>query len=346
MFCTPEVTGANPVQSRAELLDEFSAPPPMAPSASPKLDFLRSCAVLIVVASHLWFEVEALGRFGRLGVLLFFFHTSLVLMFSLERQVQTGGRRRLWTTFMLRRVCRIFPLSIVVVLGVYVLRIPGYVFVDGHVQNLHPDPVGLALNLLLVQEVVISNGGFGSTMGVLWTLPVELQTYLFLPVIFLLLHVVKSLHVLLGLWMASALGGYGVPHVIDRAFSGGAIAEFDWGWIVFPRLIEFAPYFLGGVLAYAMWTTLAVAGAICGAGGLPGRGGPWIHDAAGGFRAGPDPDRVQHTGGRTRAGASVAARAGARMASAARRVRGDRAVLIQHLPDTRTVHLARIRRAA
>ena len=70
------------MQSRAELLDELNASAPMAPSASPKLDFLRSCAVLIVVASHLWFEVEAMGRFGRLGVLLFFFHTSLVGCFG------------------------------------------------------------------------------------------------------------------------------------------------------------------------------------------------------------------------------------------------------------------------
>src|SRR5690242_15749179 len=62
-----------------------------AASDSPNLDLLRTLAVLYVVIFHLllFFEKTNLGllwSIGHWGVLLFFVHTSLVLMFSLERQ--------------------------------------------------------------------------------------------------------------------------------------------------------------------------------------------------------------------------------------------------------------------
>lgn len=64
---------------------------PAAPSDSSVLDFLRTMAVCMVLVDHL---VEATGnserrwlaeRPGWLRVMLFFVHTSLVLMLSLER---------------------------------------------------------------------------------------------------------------------------------------------------------------------------------------------------------------------------------------------------------------------
>src|SRR5580658_10043359 len=57
---------------------------------SANLDFLRSAAVLFVVVFHLllFFQRDHLGHFnlpmGHWGVMIFFVHTSLVLMFSLE----------------------------------------------------------------------------------------------------------------------------------------------------------------------------------------------------------------------------------------------------------------------
>ena len=62
----------------------------------PNLDLLRACAVVSVVAEHalLAFGIQTVGYWqvrwmGIVGVLLFFLHTTLVLMWSLERRPET-----------------------------------------------------------------------------------------------------------------------------------------------------------------------------------------------------------------------------------------------------------------
>jgi peptidoglycan/LPS O-acetylase OafA/YrhL len=98
-------------------------------ASSANLDFLRSFAVLLVVGFHLakffnWrFGNLRVTDFGLLGVMLFFVHTTLVLMFSLERQ-SAGRGASLFVPFMIRRCFRIYPLAILVVTFAYLLRIP------------------------------------------------------------------------------------------------------------------------------------------------------------------------------------------------------------------------------
>jgi peptidoglycan/LPS O-acetylase OafA/YrhL len=85
------------------------------------LDILRSIAVLLVLLDHVLDMVASkhhlrvfhdfIGYSGRLGVLLFFVHTSLVLNFSLA-QLQTSGWQ-LVRTFFVRRTFRLYPLSAV-----------------------------------------------------------------------------------------------------------------------------------------------------------------------------------------------------------------------------------------
>src|SRR5580704_7033323 len=90
------------------------------------LNILRSIAVLAVFVSHA-LQVMARCRLGegraygvdtfalgRVGVLLFFVHTSLVLMQSLER-TKLGGWP-LMRHFYIRRAFRIYPLSVCLVL--------------------------------------------------------------------------------------------------------------------------------------------------------------------------------------------------------------------------------------
>jgi peptidoglycan/LPS O-acetylase OafA/YrhL len=133
---------------------------------------MRAVAVLLVVMDHMM-GVSPFAQsydwwvLGRLGVLLFFVHTSLVLMASLER----GGDAAGWVgSFYLRRAFRIYPLAIVCILAVTALRLP----------TAFPAKTVVA-NLLLVQNLTT---GTGDVIGVLWSLPIEVQMYLLLPFCF------------------------------------------------------------------------------------------------------------------------------------------------------------------
>lgn len=161
---------------------------------SPNLDFMRANAVLMVLAFHVlgFFGIRRVGPFdleamGLLGVLLFFVHTSFVLMLSLERQLAKFGRERLFLIFMVRRCFRIYPLSILVVAVVTIFKLP----LAGPPWRMNwPPLVGqdVLSNLLLIQNIT----GSPSIPAPLWSLPFEMQMYLFLPALFLLGRRLKS----------------------------------------------------------------------------------------------------------------------------------------------------------
>src|SRR5262245_53945778 len=100
---------------------------------SPNLDILRAVAVLTVVVDHLvptlrfhGYEVPRLVQLltfhiGHAGVLAFFVHTSLVLMYSLDRTGGAAGSAPWFGRFYLRRGLRIYPLAIACVVAVVTL---------------------------------------------------------------------------------------------------------------------------------------------------------------------------------------------------------------------------------
>ena len=110
---------------------------------SANLDFLRAAAVLFVVTFHLmlFFQSDHVGRLnfpiGHWGVLIFFVHTSLVLMYSLERQEGSERGAPIYWSFLLRRCFRIYPLSCFVVLLIYLLRLPVGHLQDGWFSAIH-----------------------------------------------------------------------------------------------------------------------------------------------------------------------------------------------------------------
>lgn len=196
------------------------------------LDVLRALAVSCVLADHVAIALHTTHRLpftqvGHAGVLLFFVHTALVLMASLERQGQGLG----WvTTFYKRRAFRIYPLAIVVVFLVLGLRIPGDVPSDVH--TFHPASASLVVtNILLVQNLFAAR----NVLAPYWSLPLEVQMYLLLPLCFLVARRSSRAMALLcvALVVASFVVTYsGIPGV--------------WRLTVF----DYGPSFFGGVLAY------------------------------------------------------------------------------------------------
>src|ERR1700680_2019613 len=119
------------------------------------LDMLRATAVLLVAFDHLldngfgWLghSDEMLLAAGRLGVMIFFVHTSLVLMLSMER-MHVGGLQ-LVGSFYIRRFFRIYPLSVVTILAVAWLGVPFIPFQPFHQLS----ALQLFSNLALIQNI-------------------------------------------------------------------------------------------------------------------------------------------------------------------------------------------------
>jgi peptidoglycan/LPS O-acetylase OafA/YrhL len=202
------------------------------------LDFLRAMAVLFVLVGHLTY-FRGIMRVGPLniiplgfwGVLVFFVHTCLVLMLSLERQWNQRGRSDLFVTFMIRRCFRIFPLSILVVALISVFNLPQATLKPGQFLGTVSTPWDIVCNLLLIQNLAKRV----SILGPLWSLPYELQMYLFLPWIFLLIRPSRSIWRVVGLWLVSL---------------GVASLALHYQWI--PDLALYLPSFVPGVIAYQL----------------------------------------------------------------------------------------------
>jgi peptidoglycan/LPS O-acetylase OafA/YrhL len=199
------------------------------------LDLLRAVAVSFVLIAHLLPALGAQERagyhlqaLGLLGVAIFFVHTSLVLMFSLERQLATSSGDSAYSTFVIRRIFRIYPLSIVTVMVTVALSLRGLgPFLD-------PTAKRVISNLLLVQNLT----GQESVSPVLWSLPYEMQMYLVLPFLFLLARqqTRASTARMLALWALSVLTVIAV-----------------WRLKQDITLIKYIPCFIPGILAYTRW---------------------------------------------------------------------------------------------
>lgn len=209
----------------------------MQDSDNPNLDFLRAVAVLIVVIAHVtyFWGIVSIGRLGIMhlgifGVYVFFVHTSLVLMLSLERQWNRWGRNAVFTRFMIRRCFRIYPLSILVLIFVLAFRIPQAMLTPGKWLAAEPTLWDIFSNFALIQNLTKSD----SIIGVLWSLPYEMQMYLFLPWLFLLLRPSRTIWKCVIIWALSISAALLALHHPRRI----------------PDMALFIPCFLPGVIAY------------------------------------------------------------------------------------------------
>ena len=206
------------------------------PDFSANLDILRSVAVLLVLVDHAfnfaikrhhlqgWGDYSAIA--GRLGVLLFFVHTSLVLNFSLARIPASGWE--LFRTFMVRRVFRLYPLSILCVL----LAVAFGVASTPDMNSVPRPGWGVILsNLTLTVDLF----NYPVVLMPLWTLPIELQMYVAMPFIFMMLGTARNPRVALGLWILAAALAWTQP--------------FFARWL---PVVDFGPCFIAGTVAYSL----------------------------------------------------------------------------------------------
>ena len=204
----------------------------LATTDSSVLDFLRAIAVSLVFLSHVmeatraeawWWTAQ---QVGWIGVMLFFVHTSLVLMFSLERTRAEGAA--LGINFYVRRAFRIYPLSIAVVLCILAFGIP---VASWPWQPADTSARTVIANLLLVQNLVYAP----NVLGPLWSLPLEVQMYVMLPFLYLIVRKGTRLDIAITLWVAAVGVALVQPHISDRL-----------------SVFQYAPCFLGGIIAFCV----------------------------------------------------------------------------------------------
>lgn len=198
--------------------------------ASTNLDMLRAIAVIFVVTDHslkffghpLVFGVDA-RWIGSLGVMFFFVHTCMVLMMSLERRDGKFNTPQFIGNFYLRRIFRIYPLSIFAIAVVMLFSIPAAKIESAFtIIPLVPTKMDLLLNILLMQNIFHAT----SIIAPLWSLPFEVQMYVLLPFIYLFLARKRKLGWLFSLWALSWVAEYLLePHSLFLAhFIPGVIA--------------------------------------------------------------------------------------------------------------------------
>ena len=181
----------------------------------PNLDLIRAVAVLSVFVGHL------IGRsawhIAQMGVIIFFVHTSLVLMRSLDRS-RLDGRARL-ADFYIRRAFRIYPLSMACVTC-------SFLFLGPWTWSQYLSNMALTMNLTFSEDM----------WGGLWTLPLEIQMYVVLPFLFALLRAAP-------IWSVIAIWGLAVVLGIAQPIAPGMSRL---------SVLAFAPCFLGGVIAWRL----------------------------------------------------------------------------------------------
>jgi len=206
---------------------------------SRNLDFLRSVAVLLVLIDHLFMAAGLADRFpavydmGRLGVLMFFVHTSLVLMLSLERSEQRNAGH-LFRDFYIRRVFRIYPLSIACVLLACAFGMP---------QTPGAAPAARSFSQIFASLLLVQNvAGRLSVISPMWSLPLEVQMYIVLPFLYI----------------------FAKRHSATALFKMGCVAALiglPFDWAVSLHLVRglgrldilyFAPCFIAGVMSYRL----------------------------------------------------------------------------------------------
>lgn len=191
----------------------------------PNLDLLRAIAVLIVLGAHLGarFGIRS-GSLAHYGVLIFFVHTSMVLMMSMERSGLWG--RDLFSNFYIRRFFRIYPLSIVCVLAVVVFKVPVESFLRFHPFETSTiwSNFGLVMNFTGAQVV----------LAPLWSLPYEIDMYLVLPLFYLLVS------------RAQVTGMTGI------LYFGSVMLAASYWLCKYPPIdfLLYLPCFVSGVVAY------------------------------------------------------------------------------------------------
>jgi peptidoglycan/LPS O-acetylase OafA/YrhL len=205
----------------------------------PGLDLLRARAIIIVVIYHagiMGFPLPGqVHRFGWIGVDLFFVLSGYLIGGQLLAPIARGQGIKLGR-FFVRRALRILP-AYLVVLAVYFL-LPSW--------REYPEMFPLWKFLLSVQNIGLRGG---TAFSHAWSLAVEDQFYLLLPVVLLL--VIRWRRAAVIIPCAIVLGGFALRCFLARQNLGDGGVSFRGfqTWIYYATWTRLDPLVFGVALA-------------------------------------------------------------------------------------------------
>jgi peptidoglycan/LPS O-acetylase OafA/YrhL len=205
----------------------------------PGLDLLRALAIIVVVIYHagiMGFPLPGLvHRFGWIGVDLFFVLSGYLIGGQLLAPVARGQGIR-FGRFFARRALRILP-AYLAVLAIYAL-LPSW--------REYPEMFPLWKFLLSVQNIGLRGG---TAFSHAWSLAVEDQFYLLLPLVLLL--IVRWRRAALIVPCALVLGGLALRWFLARQNlgDGGVSARAYQTWIYYATWTRLDPLVFGVALA-------------------------------------------------------------------------------------------------
>jgi peptidoglycan/LPS O-acetylase OafA/YrhL len=205
----------------------------------PGLDLLRALAIIVVIIYHagiMGFPLPGqVHRFGWIGVDLFFVLSGYLIGGQLLAPLARGHRINLGR-FFARRALRILP-AYLVVLTIYFL-LPSW--------REYPEMSPLWKFLVSVQNIGLHGG---TAFSHAWSLAVEDQFYLLLPLVLLLVNRVRRAAVIIPCFIV--LGGIILRAVLawqNPAETGVSFRGFQT-WIYYPTWTRLDPLVFGVALA-------------------------------------------------------------------------------------------------
>lgn len=207
---------------------------------------LRGFAALTVMLAHYQYigflpAAPVFKYSAQCGLMVFFFLSSFLLCHSLASDPNWKARPHLsLIAYSINRVFRIFPLLFVVIALTY-----------WNISSFFPSPVGYWEGLR--QSLTL-----GEAPSVLWTIPVELTFYLYLPIV-LALAAAATRSRLGAAILGSVYLAWCVAIAVARHNGGPAPLWMTLGFH------HYANLFVGGVLFYALLTNGRIRFPRCGA---------------------------------------------------------------------------------
>jgi peptidoglycan/LPS O-acetylase OafA/YrhL len=206
LVASPETPSTTPGVLSAPSPDAAAAGAPVRIS---ELDGIRGLAILLVLLWHygaMRLDLNHTGVLAPLWTLIGLSWSGVDLFFVLSGFLIGGllldhrDSPSYFKTFYVRRVCRIFPLYYLLVLSYFSVRALGISLAGPGGEWLTSGPLPLGSYALFLQNwVMVLNRSFGCNwLGITWSLAIEEQFYLLLPLVIRFIPPKRLLPVLVG----------------------------------------------------------------------------------------------------------------------------------------------------